>query len=179
MEGEDRTLPAALAAAHVERFCDDHDGHDFQPYDEFMWSVETLEWCRSWIGNPAVDAVPFRVFGQDGSGGLAAFWIRVADAEIETQPIVFLGSEGELHVVAKDLGDYLWLLANGVGPLETVDGTNRTTTPIPALTAVAQRYTGELHRPTATVIDAAQAELHALTALVDKRREHPNASPTR
>jgi hypothetical protein len=44
MQGEDRTLPAMLAAAHSEGFSDDHDGHDFEPYDEFMWSVETVEW---------------------------------------------------------------------------------------------------------------------------------------
>ncbi|GAB3333221.1 SMI1/KNR4 family protein [Micromonospora halotolerans] len=134
MQYEDRTLPPALAAAHAEGFSVDHDGHDFEPYDEFMWSVETLEWWQSWTGNPTADIAPFRVFGQDGSGGLAAFWIRVPDAPIETQPIVFLGSEGELSVIARNLGDYLWLLANGVGPLETVDGIHRTTTPVPALT---------------------------------------------
>jgi hypothetical protein len=99
---------------------------------------------------------------------LAAFWIRASDAQIENQPIVFLGSDGELHVIARDLGDYLWLLANGVGPLETVDAIDRTTTPIPALIAIAQRYTGEMHRPTAMVIDAAQAEFQALATLVDK-----------
>jgi hypothetical protein len=167
VQDEDRTLPAALAAAHAEGFSADHDGHDFEPYDEFMWSVETLEWWQSWTGNPTAGAAPFRVFGQDGSGGLAAFWIRVPDAPIETQPIVFLGSEGELKVIASNLGDYLWLLANGVGPLETVDGIHRTTTPTPPLTVIAQRYTGDTHRPTAPVIEAAQAELCALTTLVD------------
>ncbi|GAB3842827.1 hypothetical protein GCM10027610_054220 [Dactylosporangium cerinum] len=49
----------------------------------------------------------------------------------------------------------------------SVDGIDRTTTPIPVLTAIAQRYTGEMRRPAATVIDAAHAELHALTTLVD------------
>ncbi|MFI5490401.1 SMI1/KNR4 family protein [Micromonospora echinaurantiaca] len=167
MQDEDRTLPAALAAAHAESFSADHDGHDFDPYDEFMWSVETLEWWQSWTGNPTASKAPFRVFGQDGSGGLAAFWIRTPDAPTQTQPIVFLGSEGELNVIASNLGDYLWLLANGVGPLETVDGIHRATTPIPTLTAIAQRHTGDMHRPTVTVIDAAQAELHTLTTLVD------------
>jgi hypothetical protein len=39
MEDEDCTLPAALAAALTEGFSTDHDGHHFEPYDDFMWSV--------------------------------------------------------------------------------------------------------------------------------------------
>ncbi|MEV8518089.1 hypothetical protein [Dactylosporangium sp. NPDC051484] len=150
MQGEDRTLPAALAAAHIEGFFDDHDGRDFQPYDEFVWSVETLEWWRSWTGNPTAGTAPFRVFGQDGSGGLAACWIRVADAQIETQPIVFLGSEGELHVIARDLGDYLWLLANGVGPSRLSTASTARLRPSPHLprshSATPARCTGPPRR---------------------------------
>lgn len=80
---------------------------------------------------------------------------------------MFLGSEGELQVIARDLGDYLWLLANGAGPLETVDGILRVPAPIPALTAFAQRYTGAADRPITALVATAQAELPALTALVD------------
>ncbi|GAA2606458.1 hypothetical protein GCM10010399_41750 [Dactylosporangium fulvum] len=167
MQDEDRTLPAPLVAAHAEGFSADHDSHDFEPYDEFMWSVETSQWWQSWTGNPAAVIAPFRVFGQDSSGGLAASWVREPDKPIETQPIVFLGSEGELHVIAADLGDYLWLLANGVGPLETVDGINRIIVPSPELTAIAQQCTGDLHRMTAKIVVAAQSLHQALTLLID------------
>ncbi|GAA2605373.1 hypothetical protein GCM10010304_64130 [Streptomyces roseoviolaceus] len=34
------------------------------------------------------------------------------------RPVVFLGSEGDTAVVARDLNDFLWLLADGYGPLE-------------------------------------------------------------
>lgn len=98
---EDRTLPAALIAAHSLGFFEDHDGHDFQPDDMFECSVETTEWWAAWTGNPAVGIAPFRVFGRDGSGGIAAFWTHVPGATVETQPIVFLGSEGEFAVIAR------------------------------------------------------------------------------
>ena len=164
---EDRALPVALEEAHACRFFEDHDGHDFQPDDKFAWSGEVAEWWRYWTGDPAARLPPFRVFGRDGSGGLAAFWIRDADVSLETQPIVFLGSEGELKVIARDLGDYLWLLANGVGPLETVDGIHRVPAPIPELVTIARRYTGTAPRSVQTLIAAADAELPALTLLVD------------
>lgn len=62
--------------------------------------------------------VEFRIFGQDGTGGLAAFWLVRMGESIAGQPVVFLGSEGETGVVARDLAAYLWLLADGYGPLE-------------------------------------------------------------
>jgi hypothetical protein len=160
-------LPPALAEAHALDFCTEHEGHDFQPYERFLWDGEVLEWWRAWIGDPSLDVAPFRVFGQDGSGGLAAFWIRDPHAAIDTQPLVFLGSEGELTVIARDLGDYLWLLAGGVGPLEAVDGIDREPVPIPALAAVARRHTGDAHRPVEPLMAAAEAELEALTAVAD------------
>jgi hypothetical protein len=53
----------------------------------------------------------FRVFGQNGAGGYAAFWLVRHDEDLADQPIVFLGSEGETAVVARDLPDVLRLLA--------------------------------------------------------------------
>lgn len=168
---DDRRLPAALEEAHALGFFEDHDGRDFQPDDTFEWFTETAEWWHAWTGNPAAGDPPFRVFGHDGSGGSAAFWARVPGAALETQPIVFLGSEGEFAVIARDLGDYLWLLADGVGPVETVDGLHRVPEPIPALVTLAQRYTGTSVRPVEAVMDAADAELPALTALIETATE--------
>ncbi|BCY09510.1 SMI1/KNR4 family protein [Actinoplanes sp. L3-i22] len=167
MTAEDRTLPAALVEAHSLGFFEDHDGHDFQPDDMFEWSVETTQWWHAWTGNPAAGVSPFRVFGRDGSGGAAAFWIRTPAAAIETEPMVFLGSEGELDIIAQNLGDYLWLLANGVGPLEMVDGLHRSPHPIPPLVDLARRHTGASARSVEAVIEAAAAELPALIALLE------------
>jgi hypothetical protein len=72
-----------------------------------------------------------------------------------------------VQVIARDLGDYLWLLANGVGPLETVDGLHRVPEPVPKLLAIAQRYTGTAPQPVEALIAAADAELPALTAFIN------------
>ncbi|MGW4463001.1 SMI1/KNR4 family protein [Micromonospora sp. NPDC004704] len=171
MAEEDRALPAVIEEAHAAGFFEEHDGHDFQPDDVFMWSGETTEWWRHWTGDPAAGVPPFRIFGRDGSGGLVAFWTRTPGDAIENAPIVFLGAEGEVHVIARDLGDYLWLLANGVGPLETVDGLHRVPEPIQELVAIAQRHTGTALKPVEALIAAADAELPALTAFINSATE--------
>ncbi|MEV0560940.1 hypothetical protein [Dactylosporangium sp. NPDC050588] len=93
------------------------------------------------------DVAPFRVFGRDASGGLSAFWLREPEAPVETQPIVFLSSEGGIDVIACNLSDYLWLLASGVGPLEVVFGLHREPEPIPALVALPSNTRRHPHEP--------------------------------
>jgi hypothetical protein len=160
-------LPAALAEAHRSGFFEDHDGYDFEPDDAFSPAAEMLEWWRAWTGDATAGVPPLKVFGRDGSGGLVAFWAKDEGSAIEAQPVVFLGSEGELAVIAADLGGYLWLLANGVGPLETVDGVQREPEPIEPLVSIARRFTGVGERPVAAVISAARAEQDALTVFVE------------
>ncbi|GAA4606141.1 hypothetical protein BJY16_005676 [Actinoplanes octamycinicus] len=133
----DRTFPPLLAAALAAPFAVGHEGHDFEPFDEFDPAEEVTDWWRAWTGNDAAAEPPFRFFGMDGSGGQATLWVRDPSAPIDAQPVAFLGSEGELAVFARNLGDYVWLLANGVGPLELVDGLDREPQPIPALVALA------------------------------------------
>lgn len=117
----DRTLPPALAAVNALTYdYDDGNGVDFEPYDEFLSAEDTADWIRAWTGNPELDGAEYRVFGQDGTGGYAALWLIRDGQPLTAQPVVFFGSEGELGVVARDLGDYLWVLAGGFGPLEAV-----------------------------------------------------------
>lgn len=164
-----RVLPAMLAAAHKAPFATDHDGYDFQPSDEFDSLEETEQWWTAWTDNEDAGLPPFRFFGGDGSGGRAAIWLRDPNAAIETQPVVFLGSEGELAVIAKDLGDYVWLLANGFGPLETVDELDRVPQPVPELIALAP---GEPRSITAVIVDA-EMLLPALQEFVDETCHGP------
>lgn len=115
----DRQFPAALAAAMAVRLeCIGEDGVDFEPYESFLSADETTEWFRAWTGNSELNGDDFRVFGQDGTGGNAAFWVIRQGQGLAEQPVVFLGSEGETGVVARDLGAFLWLLADGFGPWE-------------------------------------------------------------
>jgi hypothetical protein len=96
------------------------EGIDFEPYAEFQSSSETASWVQAWTGDRDLTGSEYRVFGQDASGGNAAFWLVRPNAELLEQPIVFFGSEGELGVVARNFADYLWLLAGNFGPYEAV-----------------------------------------------------------
>ncbi|MEM7244083.1 MAG: SMI1/KNR4 family protein [Acidobacteriota bacterium] len=116
-------FPALLSALHQLEFeYADGDGYDFEPYQDFLSADETRDWLRAWTGNPEVTGEEYLVFGQDGSGGHAAIWRARSGAPLEEQPIVFLGSEGEVGVLATDLADYVRLLGAGVGPCEAVQG---------------------------------------------------------
>ncbi|GAA4946356.1 hypothetical protein [Actinoplanes utahensis] len=133
----DQKMPALLATALTGPFATDHESHDFEPFDQFDSAEELRDWWTAWTGNENAGVPPLRCFGQDGTGGLAAIWVRDPAAAIDTQPVVFLGSEGELAVLARDLGDYVWLLAGGVGPLEAVSELERTPTAVPEIVALA------------------------------------------
>ena len=98
----------------------DGEGMDFEPFATFLSTRETREWFQAWTGNTEVDGAEFQVFGQDGSGGYAAIWQVRKDVQLLDQPVVFLGSEGEIGVVATSVADFLWLLAGGLGPCEAV-----------------------------------------------------------
>jgi hypothetical protein len=124
---DDLSLPPALAAMADIGFeygyneeTDEDEGVDFELFDEFLDAEDTTDWFRSWTGNDEVDGADFRVFGQDGTGGYAAFWLAREEQPLAEQPIVFLGSEGETGVVAGDLAAFLWLVADGSGPKEAV-----------------------------------------------------------
>jgi hypothetical protein len=165
----DQKFPALLTAALNAPFAADHEGHDFEPFEEFDSAEETTDWWQAWTGNKDAGEPPFRFFGKDGSGGLATIWLRDSNTPIEAQPVVFLGSEGELAVLARNLNDYLWLLANGVGPLEPVDGLARETQPIPELVVLVP---GE-PRSTEAILAAAESLLEDLEEFVEEACNGP------
>ncbi|MER7664064.1 SMI1/KNR4 family protein [Streptomyces sp. NPDC096193] len=101
--------------------CIGNDEVDFEPYESFLTAAETTDWVRAWTGNGGLNGDDFRMFGRDGTGGSAAFWLVRADRELVEQPVVFMGSEGETGVVARNLGAFLWLLADGIGPWEAAN----------------------------------------------------------
>lgn len=157
--GFDQTFPAVLAELNAIEF--DYaggDGIDFEPYQEFQSAEDNASWIQAWTGNPELTGGEYRVFGQDGTGGYAAFWLIRPDAALLDQPIVFFGSEGELGMVAPRFTDYLWLLAGGVGPCEAaLFGTDDEHRPQPELAAFAERHGGAPRLP-AEVLAAARSE---------------------
>ncbi|MGW1728543.1 SMI1/KNR4 family protein [Streptomyces sp. NPDC002306] len=158
---DDRQFPAALAAALAIPFdYDEGDGVDFEPFPAFLTAEDTTDWFQSWTGNPQLSGDAFRVFGQDGTGGYAALWLVRPDQPLDQQPVVFLGSEGETGVVARSLGDFLWLLADGFGPQEAATDyePDRTPQPHEAFAAVARRFAPDRQQPAAAVIEQAAQE---------------------
>ncbi|MFJ9461498.1 SMI1/KNR4 family protein [Kitasatospora sp. NPDC101447] len=161
MTTDDRQFPAALAAAMAVPFeYDGGEGVDFEPFAAFLSAEETTDWFRAWTGNGELSGDDFRVFGQDGSGGYAAFWLIRPNQELIDQPVVFLGSEGETGVVARNLGDFLWLLADGLGPWEAATPYSRDRVPRPSqeLAVVAERFAPGQRRSAAAVIELVTRE---------------------
>ncbi|MBB4966641.1 SMI1/KNR4 family protein [Saccharothrix violaceirubra] len=158
-------FPPALAAA-LDREFDyaDGEGVDFEPCREFGDTGRTASWLRRWTEVP-LDAADFLVFGQDGTGGCAACR-RVRDTDdLEAQPVALFGSEGEVGVVARNLGDFRWLLAGGFGPLEAVEYPDSTMRPDPELREIAVAHS-PAPRTAGQVIAAARAEFPDFARLV-------------
>ena len=135
----------------------DGDGIEFEPYDTFLSADETAHWFQAWTGNPNADASKFRVFGQDGTGGYAAFWTVRNTPDLLAQPIVFMGSEGETAILARNFYDYLWLLAAGLGPCEATSFPDAPRVAQPELESFALRNSTPA-RTAAQVLQDAMAE---------------------
>lgn len=161
MSDEDRRFPAALSAVSASGFVYelyDETGIEYEPFPEFLSADETTRWLRAWTGNRDVAGDAFRVFGMDGSGGHAAFWLIRPGRELVDQPVVFFGSEGALGVVATDLNAFLWLLACGFGPFEAVEAPDRAERPHAEFTAIAERFAPGARRSARELIDEANRE---------------------
>jgi hypothetical protein len=152
---EDRTFPAELAEAfEIEFDYADGEGVDFEPFDQFESAEETTGWLRAWTGNKELS-------------GYAAFWL-VRDGEpLTAQPVVFLGSEGETGIIARNLADFLWLLADGFGPREAVEYPEQSSQPNDELVDIAERYAPDARKTGAKVIAAAKAEFPDFEATIE------------
>lgn len=155
---EDRGLPPALAdLARIDFSYADDDSIDFEPYEVFLPTEETAREIRAWTGDDE-SGEAYRIFGQDGSGGLAALWLARPGRPLTEQPVVFLCSEGACGVVAGSLSDFLWMMADGVGPFEAVFFKARTGRAHSELTELAERHAVTPRRSAEEIIESAQAE---------------------
>ena len=153
-----RAFPALLAQLHALEFdYDDGEGMDFEPYKAFMSEDDTQHWIGAWTGNDQASARDYLIFGQDGTGGYAAFWNIEPGKPLLEQPIVFFGSEGELGVIALNFADYLWLLAGGFGPYEAVSYPDDERPANEQFTAFAQEHAAGAQRSASEILAAAQA----------------------
>lgn len=80
---------------------------DFEMYEAINEQYKPSDWCQNPVLNDWLST-----FGMDGSGGQVAIWHRGPGDE----PVVMLGSEGEVAVFARDLAGFLHQLAHGADP---------------------------------------------------------------
>jgi hypothetical protein len=170
---EDLTFPPALAEALAIGFewewdeeTDESSGADFEPYERFEEPARTAWWFRLWTGNPEVDGAQFRFFGSTGAGDYAGFWLVRPGAPLVDQPVVYVGSEGDVGMIARDLGDLLWLFAAGLGPGEAVGGPDPAE-PNAAFRAVAERHAPGRERPAAEIVADAETEFPHFENLIE------------
>jgi hypothetical protein len=155
----DTTFPPLLAKLHQLEFdYADGEGMDFEQYEKFQSAEENADWIKAWTGNQTLTGSEYRIFGQDGTGGYAAFWLVRDTKDVLEQPIVFFGSEGEIGVVARNFTDYLWLLAEGVGPLEGVSYSGELRKPTPHFAAFAKEHAPSAKKSAKEVVAAAKKE---------------------
>ncbi|GAB2938615.1 SMI1/KNR4 family protein [Nonomuraea fastidiosa] len=170
----DLALPDALAEVAGIGFewewdeeADEARGIDFEPYDRFEAPERTAWWLRLWTGNPEVDGREFRFFGTTGGGGYAGFWLVRPGAAVSEQPVVYLGSEGERGVIARDLGDLLWLFAAGLGPAEAFGDPGCAAEPNEGFRAIAEHHAPGGRRSPAEIVEAARAEFPHFPDVID------------
>ena len=162
-------FPAALAAlARVDFPYDSEDDIDFEPYQEFRPDEDTAYWLPLWTGTDRLNPKDFLVFGQDGSGGYAIIWLAREEAPVTEQQVVFLGSEGEHGVIASDLADFLWLLADGSGPMEAVEQPDRPSRPKPELIAIAERHAPQARKSAAEVVALARQRFGHFNEVIEQ-----------
>lgn len=162
-------LPHALQdLAKVDLLWDVKDGVDLELKDRLSTEAEAADDLRAWTGQAATGPVPFRFFGQDGTGSLYGFWLLRTEAPLGEQPVVFLGSEGELGVVSRDLPDFVVLLSRRVPAYEVVSKTEKfAERPMPGIRAVAERHFPQaLSRTTDAIVAEARALNKALKVVL-------------
>jgi hypothetical protein len=172
---EDLRLPDALAEVLSIGFewgwdeeTETESGYDFALYEAFEAPERTAWWFRLWTGNAEVDGGEFRFFGTTGAGDYVGFWLVRPEAPITAQPVVYVGSEGQVAVIARDLGDLLWLFAAGYGPAEAAEDPGGEREPSDDFRAIAERHApGRKSTSAEQIVSAARAEFPQFSDYID------------
>lgn len=158
---------------------DNGKGVAFEPYPELEPVAETGWWLRHWTGNPDVTGEEFRPFGRDGGGGYVCSWIIRKGADLVDQPVVYLGSDGDVAVLTADAWDALWFFAHGFGPHDVpteLEPGERCFTPEPdrvvqphvELSSSADRLAPGRRRPMEQILAEAAVDVPDLRVWVDE-----------
>lgn len=85
---------------------------------------------------------------------------------ITEQPVVYLGSEGECGVIARDLGDLLRLFADGLGPAEAFSDPGRETQLNEAFQAIAEQHAPGRRGSAAEIVAGAREEFPGFSEFI-------------
>ena len=123
---------------------------DLEGYASFNEQYKPSDWAR----NPSVDQ-QMLTFAMDGAGGQFTLW-RQPNRELLDNPVVQLGDDGELHVLANDFASFAALVAAGV---DLFSRSTDALTPRPQLQEFVQKTWADRAFGDATAIltDAKQA----------------------
>src|SRR5579872_251395 len=87
----------------------------------FEFEEDRTASALAWFDGRQDAARRFLVFGHEGSGGLYAIWLQ-RGRPVDDAPVVLLGSEGDVRVLAANVDAFLSLLALDLVDLGTSDG---------------------------------------------------------
>lgn len=93
---------------------------DYEPTTRLWTLDEVTEWLGYWTGSDRAPADRLVPVGFDGTGGQVMLFLPDARSPWLDAPVVFLGSEGETGVLARDFADFAVLLSLGFGPFDLV-----------------------------------------------------------
>jgi hypothetical protein len=148
----------------------DVDFFDFEPYDDFQTREETDDTIFNGYEYEGHEAIidQFLVFGQDGTGGGYAIWLKEKGADLLDQPIVQFGSEGENVGIAGNFYEFIWL--NCID-----DETEKMQSLIPSRKSFALNNAGhltayfdEIEYKTSVVLEKANKMNEDFTAMMDQ-----------
>lgn len=175
----DVVLPPLRAIMNARYDYDNGRGVAFEPYPELEPVAETGWWLRHWTGNPDMTGEEFRPFGQDGGGGYVCSWVVREGTDLVDQPVAYLGSDGDVAVLAADAWDALWFFAHGFGPHDVpgelepgefsfTPEPDRIVQPHVELTLSADRLAPGRRRPVEQIVAEAAVDVPDLRAWIDE-----------
>ncbi|TCK09227.1 SMI1/KNR4 family protein [Marinobacterium mangrovicola] len=164
----DRLFPQLLKQLHEIEIDYDIDEIDYEPYESFNSEEDTSTWIKAWTGNDALDGREYLIFGQDGTGGYAAFWLVHDTDDILMQPVVFFGSEGQVGVVASNFYELCWLFAAGFGPYESVEYPDLERPGIPKFEDFAKAHAAEYRASVTEILARAKREFPDFEQRIDE-----------
>lgn len=97
---------------------------DFEPELNFLSEEETFNELFGYLNFNSIEdyemakifSKKFKIFARGGDGSILAFWNINEEIDILLQPLVFFGSEGELHQISRNFYEFSWLLAYHIEP---------------------------------------------------------------